>query len=38
MEIMKITGTPTKEFTAKLQSEDVRSIDFLNQTSLLKTY
>uniref|UniRef100_A0A672PM53 mitogen-activated protein kinase n=1 Tax=Sinocyclocheilus grahami TaxID=75366 RepID=A0A672PM53_SINGR len=23
MEIMKITGTPTKEFTAKLQSEDV---------------
>jgi len=26
MEIMKITGTPTKEFTAKLQSEDVRFI------------
>uniref|UniRef100_A0A672PQY9 mitogen-activated protein kinase n=1 Tax=Sinocyclocheilus grahami TaxID=75366 RepID=A0A672PQY9_SINGR len=24
MEIMKITGTPTKEFTAKLQSEDAR--------------
>uniref|UniRef100_A0A8C2B7N6 mitogen-activated protein kinase n=1 Tax=Cyprinus carpio TaxID=7962 RepID=A0A8C2B7N6_CYPCA len=25
MEIMKITGTPTKEFTAKLQSEDARN-------------
>ncbi|XP_051726609.1 mitogen-activated protein kinase 12 isoform X1 [Ctenopharyngodon idella] len=25
MEIMKITGTPTKEFTGKLQSEDARN-------------